>query len=444
MPETYKRGHDTEFQTLANKIEGCIRSRSIKTINQQIQPGEFVYPAYADLSLVNIAATLLKLFDVSIPNRSALPDELVEDQTDGIRKVILFLVDALGYKQLVPILESHPTLILNELIQRGRFAPLTSVFPSTTVAALTSLYTGMTPQEHGLLGYRLFLKDYATVANMIGFTPIYEPADSRLLHMGLDPHCFLPVKTIPERLTNAGVSSHILIKDVYKDSPLSQMFFKGVTKVHGCVNSSDMFVTLRRLLKQKPWERECIFVYWDAIDSIAHLYGATSEELVAEVCNLSYSLERELIQHVDSQISGTTLLILSADHGQITVPTSGLLHVDGYPAIKDNLLLPPTGDYRTAYLYAKHGKLDLLRTYLRDKFSDQLVTLNSTEALSLGLWGDGPPDAEVPDRMGDLVAITRHNHAFYSPVANKPYVTGGKHGSLTPDEMLIPFLCVRL
>ena len=66
MPETYKRGHDTEFQTLANKIEGCIRSRSIKTINQQIQPGEFVYPAYADLSLVNIAATLLKLFDVSI------------------------------------------------------------------------------------------------------------------------------------------------------------------------------------------------------------------------------------------------------------------------------------------------------------------------------------------------------------------------------------------
>ena len=446
MPEMHNTSNNYAMtpQTLAEKIEKRIRSRTIKQIDQYVQPGEFIYPAYENLSLINISATILKCFGIRIPGHSPLPDELVEGQIEGIRKVILFVIDALGYNQLLPILKNHPDLIINELIQRGRFAPLTSIFPSTTAAALTSLNTGMTPQEHGVLGYQLFLKEYASVANMIGFTPIHESENLRLLHMGLDPQCFLGVRTLYQRLTNAGISSYILIKNEFKKSPLSQMFYNGAKKVYGFVNSSDMFVNLRALIKRNPDEQACIFVYWDAIDSIAHLYGTDSEALTAEVCNLSYSLERELIRHADSQISGTTLLILTADHGQITVPEDKLLRVDRYPTINQNLLLPPTGDYRAAYLYAKQHKLDLLRSYLRKHFSDQLVTLDSTKALNLGLWGYGEFDERVCDRMGDLVVIMRHNHAFYTSLTDKPYIKGGKHGGLTPDEMLIPFLCVRL
>ena len=429
---------------LAEQIEKRVRNNALKQINQHLQPGEFVYPAYEDLSLVNISATLLDLFNVRIPGHTPLPDELVAGQTEGIRKVVLFLIDALGYNQLQPILKAHPDLIINELIERGRYAPLTSIFPSTTTAALTSLNTGMTPQEHGMLGYRLFLKEYATVANMIGFSPIYEPERARLLEMGLDPQRFLGVRTIHQRLTDAGIDSYVLIKNAFKDSPLSQMFYKGVRNIYGFVNSSDMFVNLRELIKRDPDERACIFVYWDAIDSIAHLYGAESDAVVAEVCNLSYSLERELIRHVDSQIAGTTLLMLTADHGQITVPPDRLLRVDQHPVLKDNLLLPPTGDFRTAYLYLKQGKLNQVRRFLETQFSDQLVVLDSRKALNFGLWGHGELDEQVCGRMGDLTVIMRQNYAFYAPVKDKPYIKGGKHGSLTPDEMLIPFLCVRL
>ena len=51
-------------QTLADQIETRIRSRTIKQIDHGLRPGEFVYPAYSDLSLVNIPATLLKLFNI--------------------------------------------------------------------------------------------------------------------------------------------------------------------------------------------------------------------------------------------------------------------------------------------------------------------------------------------------------------------------------------------
>ena len=212
---------------------------------------------------------------------------------------------------------------------------------------------------------------------MIGFTPIHDGEDCRLLRMGLEPKRFLGVKTFHQRLTNAGIASYVLIRNTYKDSPLSQMFYNGAKRVHGFVNSSDMFVTLRRLVKENPDEQACILVYWDAIDSISHVYGANSEAVAAEVCNLSYSLEREFIRYVDSQLAATTLLILTADHGQVTVPENKLVRVDQHPKIKGNLLLPPTGDYRAAYLYPKQGKLDVLRSYLKEQLSDQIVTVDS-------------------------------------------------------------------
>ena len=135
---------------------------------------------------------------------------------------------------------------------------------------------------------------------------------------------------------------------------------------------------------------------------------------------------------------------MTADHGQVTVPDNRLVRVDRHPKIRDNLLLPPTGDFRAAYLYARQGRLETLRAYMEDQLADQMVVMPSSKALASGLWGYGDAHPETPNRMGNLVAIMRDNYAFYSSVTDKPYYTGGKHGSLTPDEMLIPFLCVRL
>ena len=120
------------------------------------------------------------------------------------------------------------------------------------------------------------------------------------------------------------------------------------------------------------------------------------------------------------------------------------MRIDQHPEIKGSLLLPPTGDYRAAYLYPKQGKLDVLRRYLKEQLSDQIVTVDSSKALNSGLWGYGEMHGKAYDRIGNLVAIMRGNHAFYAPVTDKRYFKGGKHGGLTPDEMLIPFLCVRL
>ncbi|HEV3367391.1 MAG TPA: alkaline phosphatase family protein, partial [Acidimicrobiales bacterium] len=70
-------------------------------------------------------------------------------------QIVLLVVDGLGWDQLRARAALAPTLSAAEGIDRA----ITSVAPTTTACALTSITTGCRPSEHGLLGYRLAVDD---------------------------------------------------------------------------------------------------------------------------------------------------------------------------------------------------------------------------------------------------------------------------------------------
>lgn len=399
-------------------------------------------PAYDGCSLANIPVTILSLFGAEVAGRSALPHELIENHADGVNKVVLLVADAMGYGQLLSVMRAERDLPLNKLAERGSFVPLTSTFPSTTTVALTSLHTGVTPQEHGMMGYRMYLSELGVLADMITLSPAWEKQPERLLEMGLKPKRFLGVKTVYQRLTEVGVNSYIFIKNTYKGSGLSKLYHIGAENVVPFFTSSDMFVQLRRLLESNAGERMYICVYWDAIDAIAHRYGPETDEVVAEVRSMSYTLETELLRRLKPDIARETMLMVTSDHGQIHVQERDAIRVTKYPTLTQNLLMPPSGDYRAAYLYVKQGHSTLLKTYLSSKFREQFVVLDSARAFSSGLFGNGIPKPEAQSRIGDLIVIARKHCALYYPHA-KQYTPGGRHGGMSPDEMLIPFFCAK-
>ena len=61
------------------------------------------------------------------------------------------MLDGLGWEQLQEHRDLLPTLTAME------GGPITTVAPTTTATALSSIATGLTPAEHGLLGYRMLL-----------------------------------------------------------------------------------------------------------------------------------------------------------------------------------------------------------------------------------------------------------------------------------------------
>ena len=65
------------------------------------------------------------------------------------RQVVILVLDGLGWEQFDDHREHMPTLATFE------GGAITTVVPSTTATALTSITTGLTPGEHGLVGYRI-------------------------------------------------------------------------------------------------------------------------------------------------------------------------------------------------------------------------------------------------------------------------------------------------
>ena len=64
----------------------------------------------------------------------------------GAGQIVLLVLDGLGAEQL----EARRTLA--PFLSTGTGGTVTSVAPSTTACALTSLVTGRTPAEHGVVG----------------------------------------------------------------------------------------------------------------------------------------------------------------------------------------------------------------------------------------------------------------------------------------------------
>ena len=103
-----------------------------------------VLPDYTGACLTSVVPTLL----AALAGEAGLP-VWAPSPLAGARQVVLLVLDGLGWEQLRDFAAEAPTLAA------APGGPITSVAPTTTATALTSLTTGVPPATHGILGYRL-------------------------------------------------------------------------------------------------------------------------------------------------------------------------------------------------------------------------------------------------------------------------------------------------
>lgn len=199
----------------------------------------------------------------------------------GVDKVFLVIFDGLGYNRLMHHLDSHNGIFL-ELAQKGSLKPLTTVFPSTTSTVLTSIFSGLSPAQHQILGYHMFSKKYGLVFDTLNMKPVYGYSG----HVELAMDYSSSIKPLP-LLQQNGVKTFVVTRSSIAGSGLSQIIHKDLTLIP-YILSSDMFTRSARVLEEPG--PTLLIVYHSGVDTLGHRYGPYSDEITFELTSIEHSL----------------------------------------------------------------------------------------------------------------------------------------------------------
>ena len=355
-------------------------------------------PAYDRGCITNVVPALLHTHEGEV---DWVPPTLLEAD-----QVVLLVIDGLGWNQLQDRLHLAPTLAGLE------GGPITTVAPSTTATALTSISTGLPPGEHGVMGYRIAVG--ADVLNVLRWSTDGRDARATIIPGELQPHAPFggqrpPVLTRAEFAGSGFTLAH-----------LDPVRFTGYRTL------GTLTAELVRLARAGE---PLVYAYYEGLDKVSHEYGLGAP----------YDEELRWIDHLVAslldQLPAGTALAITADHGQVEtgddvmeLPSDILTHV-----------AMQSGEGRFRWLHARSGRTRALADAAASLLADHAWVRTREEAIDEGWYGPTVTDAAA-GRLGDVLLAARGTVAFYDPNDTGPYVLIGRHGSLTPDEMLVPLL----
>lgn len=321
-------------------------------------------------------------------------------------QVVLLVVDGLGWEQLRE--RPHLTPVLHSMAG----GPITSIAPSTTATALTSISTGLAPGEHGIVGYRIAVDH--EVLNVLRWNTPNGDARRRI-----DPREFQPE---PAFLSERPA---IVTKAEFASSGFSGAHLQPV-RFHGYRMPSTLLTELRLGLRAgEPF----IYAYYDGVDKVAHEYGL-GEHYDAELAAVD-----RLIGDVLDLLPRDAILLVTSDHGQVHVGDAIVhLHRDVLTHLSFQ-----SGEGRFRWLHARPGRAEPLREAVEAHHGDTGWVRTRDETIDEGWWGPRVTDT-ARSRLGDVALVAREPVSYHDEADSGPFELVGRHGSLTPAEMLVPLL----
>jgi hypothetical protein len=326
----------------------------------------------------------------------------------GARTVVLLVLDGLGWDAL----GAHAARMPNLSGMAG--GAITTVVPSTTAAALTSITTGLPPSIHGVVGFRIAVD--GDVLNVLG----YQLAKSKR-----PPDPF----TVQRHPPFLGRPAVVVSGSAFRDSGFTKVHMRDARYV-GYRAESTLVEHLRVLTRG---DDRFVYAYYPGIDEVAHAYGLRDGFYAAELAGAD-----RLVGDVLAALPGDAALVVTADHGQSHVGP------DGWRTLGDlaDYVAFCSGDARFRYLHAKRGGGAELAEAARDAYAAEAWVYSRDELLDGG-WLGPDPSATTRRRVGDVVLAAHDGIAFVDPAMPREVHLVSAHGSLTSAEMLVPCVGAR-
>jgi hypothetical protein len=413
-------------------------------LRERLRAHGFKLPDYGGGGLVNVASAVLELCGARGPDDPPPLRGVEPALLEGVRSVVLVLCDGLGSDQLRRLAAAGDIPFIGRILERAarhdaaQLIDATTIFPSTTAAAVTTLQTARTPQEHGNIAYFLWLEEFAIVAQMLRWGPAAQRRGSFFDDRAVDPRTYAKVASIHKAIREHGGRSYIIEPEIFRNEAMTRMHAAEATYV-GYLLPSTMGVRIRQLLDERAEDDSPLYVYayWAGVDTVAHWYGPRGPEHAAEAALLDRDLEGAL----GDRDRGDTLVILTADHGHASIDPARLIDLEADTELRALLRNPIAGEPRLVFLHT--DRAPEVKAYLEQTYPGTFFLIDRDEAIDAGLFGRGDPEL-ARRRIGEVLALISDDRAAsVVRVDGQVVLHRGAHGGMTPDEMQIPVLLWR-
>ena len=339
---------------------------------------EIIFPNY-EHCILNTITSILKYYNVNTPYSSL--KSLDEKLSKKYKNVVLIILDGMG---------SH---ILNHLSPNGFFKSkqldcVTSVYPSTTTAALTTYYSGQPPIETGWIAWSQYFKEYGRAIDMFSHKESYlgESLDFDRLNVFDN---IMKHETIFEKIEEASPN----VK-AYEVTPLYSERRSKRTVIAD--NLEELFENIN-ILCQTSGEK-FIMAYSDNPDGLLHKFGTSSQEAKDFIKSAE-----EKISELYNLLPEDTIIIISADHGHKDIEKAYTL-LD-YPEIQECLILPPSLESRVVAFWVKEDMKIEFEERFNKVFGEEFLLLTAQEFLDRHFLGFGEKHPKIDDFIGNYIAL---------------------------------------
>lgn len=361
-------------------------------------------PDYGGACITEVVPALLARGRAG-PRRAWVPEAVV-----GAEQVVLLVLDGLGWEQLQERRSLAPTLAA----MAG--GPITTVCPTTTAAALTSLTTGRPPSVHGVVGYRIRVLD-DEILNVLRWSTPAGDARARV-----QPEAIQPVEPF------LGAKPPVVTRSEFAESGFTGAHLAG-SELYGWRYPSTLVAHVARLVAEG---HGLVYAYYAGVDTVAHEFG------FGAMYDRELAAADRLVADLLAAVPRGAAVVVVADHGQVQVGER-LVAIDPEVMALARLL---SGEGRFRWLHAFPGLEARLLELARDRHGDRAWVRSRDEVVAAG-WLGGVPGPEVAPRLGDVALIAHASIAFSDPADTGSYLLQCRHGSLTPAEVLVPLLAAR-
>jgi len=368
-------------------------------LRQAQSPMTGLYRRHPERNLGTVAAAIVSAYRETGPVRLG-----------PSRSLVVIAVDGLGYTHAATALE--PDVML----------PLTSEFPTTTIACLLTSVTGRTPGTHGFIGVQYLHADGLRTVNCHdGRTADPNgPGPSR-------PTRTPTLPTVFDELAGAGVATVMLPNALAAlDSDVLGRLAHGARLLHTAPPlppAADPPSLVEAFGEQIAANIARNTVTWAYLDLDRHIHRYGFDPSIQAAATGLDRLARRLRD-------GGAAVLLFSDHG-LTPNRASAGTLSSWQAATNErwCRLPAGGAGRTRWIYPHPRHEDRLAEWLARDIADAVVTVPD----QLSGWGMVEDGCIGQRRLGEIVLLAR-GADFPVPDATSAY----EHGSMTADEVLIP------